>query len=131
MTVFILDSDVVIWHLRGNDAVVQQVTGLAGVGRLAVSAITRAEVLVGMRPTEEQATVNFLDACETVPVDADVADCAGVLVRRQKKKGITIHLPDALIAATAILKGSPLHTCNPRHYPYKELEVVEVPVRFG
>jgi predicted nucleic acid-binding protein len=56
MADFLLDSDVVIWHLRGNAAVVEFVLALARRGRLGLSAITRAEVLLGMRELERALT---------------------------------------------------------------------------
>ena len=126
MAELLLDSDVVIWHLRGHDSIVRHVTGLAHGRRLGLSAVTRAEVLQGMRPPEREATLALLDACETLPVDGDVADRAAALVRRQRSRGVTIPLPDALIAATAITAGVPLHTCNARHYPFDELQLTVV-----
>jgi predicted nucleic acid-binding protein len=124
----LLDSDVVIWHLRGRETVVQHVRGLAARVRLGLSAITRAEVLQGMRPAEEEQTLRFLDACEVLPVDAPTADRAAALVRAERAKGRTVHLPDALIAAAAIGAGVVLHTCNERHYAFEELRVAAVPV---
>lgn len=119
-------SDVVIWHLRGRESVVRKVIDLARKGRLMLSAITRAEVITGLREQEHKKTLTFLDACETIPVDQTVADLAGNLVREYWARGITIHFPDALIGATALARGIVLYTCNPRHYPYDGLEVVEV-----
>jgi predicted nucleic acid-binding protein len=49
MADFLLDSDVVIWHLRGRAEVVELVLTLVRRGRVGLSAITRAEVLLGMR----------------------------------------------------------------------------------
>lgn len=117
MADFALDSDVVIWHLRGREPVVRLVLDLAERGRLALPAVVRAEVIQGMRDPEREATLGFLDACATLPVDADVADHAGEVVRAFRRVGLTLALPDALIAATAVAYGAPLYTCNPRHYP--------------
>jgi predicted nucleic acid-binding protein len=60
MAEFLLDSDVVIWHLRGHAVVAEYVLNLARRGRIGVSAITRAEVLQGMREPERKATFGFL-----------------------------------------------------------------------
>ena len=124
----LLDSDVVIWHLRGRAAVVKHLAMLAQGLRLGVSAVSRAEVLVGMRPNEREATFGFLNACETLPVTAAVADRAAELLRSQRGQGVTISLPDGLIGATALEAGVPLHTCNQRHYPFDGLLVRAVPV---
>lgn len=114
---FALDSDVVIWHLRGREPVVRLVLDLAERGRLALPAVVRAEVIQGMRDPEREATLGFLDACATLPVDADVADHAGEVMRAFRRVGRTLALPDVLIGATAVAYGTPLYTCNPRHYP--------------
>jgi len=123
----VLDSDIVIWHLRGREAIVHHVLALADEHRLGISAITRTEVIAGMRDAERGATLGFLDACELLPVTAAVADRAGEAIRVLSARGITRHVPDALIAATALEDGAALHTCNPRHYESDdELEVVRV-----
>ena len=43
-------------------------------------------------------------------------------------KGKVLSLPDALIAATALIASTPLYTCNPRHYPMPELDLCPVVV---
>ena len=129
MADFLLDSDVVIWHLRGYPAVVELVLALARRGRIGLSAIARAEVLFGMRDPERQLTLRFLDSCETLPVTAETADRAGEISRGFRSHGITLSLPDALIGATALLASIPLYTCNPRHYPMPDLDLRAVPSR--
>ena len=128
MADFLLDSDVVIWHLRGHAAVVDLVLALARKGRIGLSAITRAEVLLGMREPERVLTFLFLDSCETLPVMAATADRAGEIFRGFRSQGITLSLPDTLIGATALLASIPLYTCNPRHYPMADLDLHAVPI---
>jgi predicted nucleic acid-binding protein len=62
MADFLLDSDVVIWHLRGHSSIADRVLSLAHHGRIGLSAVARAEVLQGMREPERKATLGFLDA---------------------------------------------------------------------
>ena len=95
---FVLDSDVLIWHLRGEPTVVEHVTELASNGALIVSAIARAEVLTGMRPREKDATLSLLDNLETAPVTAAIADRAADAMRDLRSRGVTVHLPDATLA---------------------------------
>lgn len=128
MADYLLDSDLLIWHLRGTRTAVERVVELSGRGRLGLSAIVRAEVLQGMRESESDATYRLLDACETFPVDEAVADRAAELVRTYRSRGVTLHLPDALIAATALEAKLPLYTCNARHYPMPGLDLREVRV---
>lgn len=119
----LLDTDIVIWHLRGRPSVVQRVLELARSRRIGLSAITRAEVLIGMRESERQLTLGFLNACETLPADGRTADRAGEIVRHFRAQGITLSLPDALIGATALEASLPFYTCNVRHYPFPELDL--------
>lgn len=123
MADWLLDSDVVIWHLRGDESVVRRVVALSRQGRIGLSVITRAEVIQGMREPEREGTFEFLDACQTLPVDQAVADRAGETVRSQRTQGVTIDLADALIGATALEAEIPLYTCNPRHFPMPDLEL--------
>ena len=129
MADYLVDSDVVIWHLRGHESVVPRVVALSRQGRIGLSVITRAEVIQGMREPEREGTFEFLDACETLPVDQVVADRAGEIVRSHRGRGLTIDLPDALIGATALEAEIPLYTCNPRHFPMKGLDLREVAVK--
>ena len=120
----VLDTDVVIWHLRGRDDIVRLVLQLAQSGRIGLCTITHAEILVWMRPQEHAATMAFLDACAALPVSATVAARAAELIRTNRQRGVTVDLPDALIGATAIEAGAALHTCNARHFPFEELRLV-------
>jgi predicted nucleic acid-binding protein len=122
----LLDSDVVIWHLRGRKPVVERVLALARDERIGLSAITRAEVLLGMREPERKATFDFLNACKTLAVDAAVAEQGAEIIRTFRANGITISLPDALIGATALGNKIPLYTCNTRHYPMPGLDLRRV-----
>lgn len=117
----------VIWHLRGQTTAVELVLSLARKGRMGLSAITRAEVLLGMREPERALTLGFLDSCETLPVVAATAARAGEVLRSFRSQGITLSLPDALIGATALLASIPLYNCNPRHYPMPDLNLRAVP----
>lgn len=126
MADFLLDTDVCIWHLRGQSRVVSLLQDLVARGSLGISAVTRAEVQQGVRPGEEESTLLFLEACETLPVTAFVADKAGALVRTHRSMGTTVPLPDALIASTALLNHLPLYTCNARHYPFEGFHMVAV-----
>ena len=120
---FLLDSDVLIWHLRGHLSVAEFVLSLARRGRLALSAIARAEIVLGMRESERSSTLLFLNSCETFPVTAETADLAGELIRDFRRQGVTLELADTLIGATALIESIPLFTCNPRHYPMVGLDL--------
>lgn len=121
MAEFLLDSNVAIQHLRGHRPTTELLMRLAAEGLLAVSAITRTEVLAEMRDAERGATVAFLDALACYPIDRAVADRAGALLRTYRRRGVTLDVPDALIAATALQHDLTLLTYNARHFPMPEV----------
>jgi predicted nucleic acid-binding protein len=98
----LVDTDVCIDHLTG-------VARLAGRrARLGYSVITRAELHAGADgPAEMEQIRRLLGAMVEYPVDRQIAEEAG---RIRHQAGI--RLPDALIAATALVHGLTVDTRN-------------------
>jgi predicted nucleic acid-binding protein len=84
------------------------------------SVISQAEVLAGMRSSEEKRTIRTLGSLALFPVNDAVATRAGALARHYRSSHPGIGLADYLIAATAVLLGADLWTQNPRHFPMFE-----------
>jgi predicted nucleic acid-binding protein len=82
-----------------------------------ISVITRAEVYAGCHPQEARETATVLNCFELLPVGVEIADLAGQYVYQFARRGITLHLEDALIGATAVNKGMILITRNIDHFP--------------
>lgn len=81
--------------------------------RRAISVIVWAEVLVGTRnPEEEGAIREFLAGFELLPLDRETVEEA-VKLRRAHH----LRLPDALVWATARVKGALLVTRNTKDFP--------------
>lgn len=116
MADYLLDSGLVIRHLRGQRRYVQFIRGMGKLGHLSVSAVTRLELHAGMAPDERYTTQKLLSRFLTVSLDRDVADRAGDLIRENRAKGITLAVPDAIIAATALAHNLTLVTLNTDHF---------------
>ncbi len=89
MADILVDTDVFIDHLRGANELTP------GKHRLHYSVITRAELFAGTAGTDLAARL-FAPFGE-IPVDRSIAERAGRISRT-----ISLRLPDALIAATAL-----------------------------
>lgn len=96
---------------------------------LAISAITLVELLGGMRPGEEERTARLLHQFAVIEIDEAIARQAARFLRTYTRSH-RIQTSDALIAATAFLRGADLVTRNVRHYPMPEVLVIE-PYRRG
>jgi predicted nucleic acid-binding protein len=115
MAAYLLDTGILIRHLRGQRVCVRLVRELGRKQRLMISAVTRTEVWAGALEGQTYVTRRLLGRMETVPVDRAVADRAGDLIRRARGQGRTLHVVDALIAATALQQNATLVTLNVRH----------------
>ncbi len=96
---------------------------LTRAGLVYISTITRAETLAGMRPQQEQLTLALLDSLTSIPADDAIADQAGRWMYQYARQGIQISLPDALIAATALLNNLTFATTNFKHFPMPDLRL--------
>jgi hypothetical protein len=119
-----IDSDVLIWHLRGDRRALEFFQSMADRPDLElwIGALQRAEVVFFMRKEEERATELFLSSFAVAPVDGAIVDAAARLYRKwHASDGIDVN--DAFLAATAMTTGGALYTLNTKHYPMPELKV--------
>ena len=128
---YLLDTNFVIGLLRGSETYWDYLDGLLGQTLPSISSITRAEIYAGCHPEEETGTRTLLDCFETIPVESSTADLAGRYVYRFSRQGITLHLEDALIGATATVEGLSLVTQNVSHFPMLSLDrnLIQFPPR--
>lgn len=111
----VVDTDVLIDYLRDRSEAVVYLEGIEQ--PLAVSAITVAELSVGVREGEERRRLDaFVAAFDVLGLDRQAAVQAG-LWRRQYGPSHGMGLADALIAASVAAAGATLVTLNRRHFP--------------
>ncbi|MBU0511735.1 MAG: PIN domain-containing protein [Chloroflexi bacterium] len=123
MTDHLLDSGILIRHLRDQRDYVALVDRLSDEGDLFIASFTRLEIVRGMRKRERQDTFELMDSMFTLPMDHIIADQAGELIQSWRTRGITLGDADAVIAASAIAYELDLITTNARHFPMPELTV--------
>lgn len=118
-----LDTSVVIDLLRGADYTAH----LLQRRPLLVSPVTIHGVLRGMRPAEADRTFDLLAALKVVSIGQGEAALSAHWRREFAARGITLDMPDTLIAAGAALQGVPLATGNMKDFPMPELQVEQWP----
>lgn len=122
-----VDSDVLIWHLRGEQRAYDCIASLLRRpgAELWIGALQRAEILFHQRPGEERATTALLSLFKTALVDEKVID-RGAEVYRRWHPGHGTDAHDAILAATADLSGGIIVTLNRKHFPMPDL-IIESP----
>lgn len=119
-----IDSDILIWHLRGKKKALHffQTISQRGEFELWVGAMQRAEIIFFMRKEEEPKTKTFLSHFKTASIDQTIVDKAGSLYRTwNPSHGIDIN--DAFLAATVIQTGGVIYTLNQKHFPIPDITV--------
>jgi predicted nucleic acid-binding protein len=119
-----IDSDVLIWHLRGERKALNLLRRLRDSGQfdLCIGAMQRAEVVFFMRLAEESSTLLFLAQFQTASVNQQIIDKAGEFYRKWNPISGT-DVNDAILAATALRAGGKIYTLNLKHYPMPEVTV--------
>ena len=116
----LVDSDVLIAHLRGVAVARDWLVGARNDGPLAISAVSIVELFDGMRTVERREVWRLLASFRVEPATEMVARRAGDMMRRYRRSHNRIGLGDDLIAATADVQGLELATLNVRHFPMFE-----------
>jgi predicted nucleic acid-binding protein len=120
--VILVDSDVLIEISRDrNPEIVESWKALRRSPEvLACCPVTVAEVWRGARAAEEEVLTHLFQIFVCVPIDEQIGRLAGDYLRLYSG-GHGVDLGDALIAATAVMRGAELWTRNRKHYPMKHI----------
>jgi predicted nucleic acid-binding protein len=111
----LIDTDVLIWCLRGNARAVAAVEQLP---TRKISVITRMELMQGCRDKNEHHLLRrFLhdQELQTIELSAEIGYLADIWME-QFHLANAVGVADCLIAATASVLGLPLLTANARHF---------------
>jgi predicted nucleic acid-binding protein len=128
MSVYLLDTSVIIDTLNNKRRRGELLTGLAEQGHLlACCSINVTEVYAGMREEEQASTAELLGSLQFFPVTFPIARLAGFLKRDYSRKGITLAIGDVTVAAVALYHHLTLITDNAKHYPMKEVSLYPLP----
>ncbi len=119
----IIDTDVLIWYVRGNEKAYQTVEESH---KFYISVVTYMELVQGMRSKKElnklRKALHIWNA-KILYISEEISAKAMFYVE-QHFLSHSMQLADALIGATAITYGSPILTGNDKHYKVmKDLQI--------
>ena len=121
---YLLDTDVLIWILRGNQLLTQKIFEFSEESTLALSVISIAEVYKNIFPAELTTTEEHLSNYVMLDVDAKIAKVAGLYWQEHSKKLRKLSLADCLIAATANVNNATLVSLNTKHFPMRDIKTI-------
>lgn len=111
----IVDTDFLIWHMRGNAKARRVIEKL---GAFSISAISYMEILQGVQNKAElRALRRFMQMREIhcIPIDPEITARA-IFLLEEYLLSHGMDMGDALIAATVENHGETLLTANTSHY---------------
>ena len=111
----LVDTEVLIWHLRGY---AQATRRLDQLGSLTLSAVSYLEVLQGMRNKAELAAVKKMlerRAATLLPISEAITQRA-IALMESLTLSHGLQMGDALIAASALVHQLPVLTGNVKHF---------------
>ena len=111
----LIDTDVLIWYLRGHAEAGRLLDSLA---EPTLSAVTYMELVQGCRDKQELSLLKKdmgMRGTRILPIDANISDRAVSLIEAHALSS-GLQMADALIAATGLIHGLPLVTGNARHF---------------
>lgn len=111
----LVDTDVLIWHLRGNPKATQRLDALP---QLVMSCVTYFEILQGIRSKAELHAIKQMLAqrnAVVLPLTPAITERAGDLLETLTLSH-GVGMGDALIAATALEHDHGVLTANTKHF---------------
>ena len=120
---YLFDTDILIWIIRGNLNVIDHVEKLTNKYPTYISTISIAEVYKNIFSSEIINTDECIYRHSVVPLDDQIAKQAGLYWRDYSKQFKNLSITDCMIAATAKLNGFTVVTLNTRHFPMKGIKI--------
>ncbi|MGH2750875.1 MAG: type II toxin-antitoxin system VapC family toxin [Actinomycetota bacterium] len=124
LTTYLLDTTVLIGHLRGLEAITRLLLDLITEGHtLGTSCVNIAELHHGARPNVRKDVQLLVERLEFLETTVEASTRAGQYQARFRAEGVTLPTADALVAGTARAYGAILVTDNEADFPMRDLRV--------
>lgn len=122
---YLIDTDILIWVLREDKKYQSLIIKLAKKGALSISTATIAEIYQNVYPFELIKTESVLADFQSIDVNPTVAKQAGLYWQKYSKNLQNLSIIDCIIAATANINGATLVTLNRKHFPMKDIKLLD------
>ena len=119
----LLDSDIIIDHLRGFKYLEDLTSNSSGNTSL-ISAVSIAEIYSILYFNEIERIEKLISTFKVVDIDSVIAKLAGKY-RMIFYKSHNLLIPDALIAASAKISNAILVTKNIKHFPMADIDIIK------
>lgn len=128
MARYLLDSDAVIGYLNGRPQATALVSQMYSTrDELCVCDVVVSEVYSGLHPHHYTRAEPLFANCLFLETTWQVAQQAGEWRYRFARRGISLQVTDAMIAATALAHSATVVTANVRDYPMEEVNILPLP----
>ncbi len=121
---YLIDTDIIIWVLRGNKKYEGFLQNLKDKSALSISTVTIAEIYKNIFPSEIVKTENVLNELQTWDVTAEIAKQAGLYHQEYIKQLKNLSLMDCFIASTTSVNSLILVSLNTKHFPMKDIKTL-------
>lgn len=126
---YVLDTDISIDYLKGNQEVVERILGISDIF---LTPVTIAELFYGIyrsnKPEKHKAKLlNFLEGVYVLGIDIDVCEIFGKIKAKLMREGKITGDFDIMIASICIANNCHLITKNIKHYQgIEELKIESI-----
>lgn len=120
MDKYLVDSDIIIWYLKGGEKEAELLEKLSKNGDLFFSVVTITEVRVGLTKQAAKVINQLKNIFVPLQITPEIAELAGAYKQKYK-----LDIADMLIAATARTHDLILVTYNKKHFPMPEVKLYD------
>jgi len=118
---FLIDSDIIIWYLKGRDKEVQLLEELSRKGELFTSVVTIAEIRAGLTKDAKKIIRELKNIFKPLDITEEIAELTGEFKQKYK-----LDIADMFIAATAVVNKLTLVTYNKKHFSMPQIKLYSV-----
>ncbi len=112
-----IDTSVVIDHLRKRNKRKSALFRIVDDYLLHTPTVVEFELFAGATNAEKRQDIEqILQFCTSVPLTSEIAQHAGQLYQRLKRKNKLLEIRDLFIASSAVVHGLTLMTFNTEHF---------------